>query len=451
MTAAQPLTTRLCIGYGIGTIGISILLNTITTFFPTLMATVLGQSTALAGLLLTGSKLYDMVADMVIGTASDGTKSRWGRRKPYMLAGAIISVASLLMIFLPPQIVGTALILYMALALVIYSTGYSLFAIPYIAMAGEMTDDYHERTRLFSYRVFCLSVGQVLAVAGVAALIEIGGGGRSGYALMGGAMAALVGISMGLCLIGVRTARAVDRVVAPLDMPLARRMALIVSNRPLVKLMGAKLLQYISIAVFSGVKVLFMLNVLGVGYAGIIHLALAQNIAGAVSTPIWAMLGRRLGKRNTYLIGVVILTLTYLSWGLAEKGISNPEIWWRGALAGIGGTGMVLMSISMLPDVMEYDRIRSGGLRREGVFSSFYAIVEKFGYAIGPAISGMMLAIAGYVPTTNGALIVQSAEVVRGLYMVAALIPSSLLVFSGILIWRYELTEAKLRATRAVA
>lgn len=450
MNNAQPLTTRLCIGYGIGTIGISILLNTITTFFPTLMATVLGQSTALAGLLLTGSKLYDMAADMVIGTMSDRTRSRWGRRKPYMFAGLLISVVSLLMIFLPPAVVGATLVLYMALALVIYSTGYSLFAIPYIAMAGEMTDDYHERTRLFSFRVFCMSIGQILSVAGVAALIDIGGGGRSGYALMGSAMAALVGLSMALCLIGVRTARAVERVKPPVDMPLGRRIALLTSNRPLLDLMGAKFLQYISIAVFSGVKVLFLLNVLGVGYAGVIHLALAQNIAGALSTPLWAMVGKRIGKRPTYLIGVTILALTYMSWAVAEPGIAMPEIWLRGALAGIGGNCMVLMSISMLPDVMEYDRIRSGGLRREGIFSGFYAIVEKFGYAIGPAVSGVVLAVAGYVPTTNGALIQQSAEVLRGLYIAAAGIPAALLVFSAILIWRYQLTEEKLRATRAV-
>lgn len=340
------------------------------------------------------------------------------------------------------------LIIYMAVALVIYSTGYSLFAVPYIAMAGEMTDDYHERTRLFAYRVFFISVGQILSVAGVAALIEWGGGGRSGYALMGAAMAGLIGLSMVLCLVGTRTARAAERVLPAADMPLARRLALVASNRPLVKLITAKFLQYVSIAIFSGVKVLFMLNVLGVGYGGIIHLALSQNIAGALSTPLWAMLGRRVGKRNAYLLGVIILTLTYVSWGFAEQGLTNAEIWMRGASAGIGGTGMVLMSISMLPDVMEYDRIRSGGLRREGMLSGFYAIVEKFGYAVGPAIAGMVLALAGYVPTTDGALIAQSAEVVRGFYIAAAVLPASLLVLSAFVIWRYELTEEALRGAR---
>lgn len=446
--ASERLSTGLCISYGFGTIGVAILLNSVSTFFPTLMSTVLGQSTALAGLLLTLSKLYDMIADLVIGATSDRTRSRWGRRRPFMLAGLVIASASLLMLFIPPAIVGPALIAYMAVALVIYSTGYSLFAVPYVAMAGEMTDDYHARTRLFSFRVFFMAIGQIAAVAGSAWLIERGGGGASGYAVMGVALAVAVAISMGVTLLGTGKARRADYVAPSVTMPFRERAGLILANRPLVLLMSAKFLQYVSIAVFSGTKILFMLNVLKLGYGGAIQLATSQNIAGAIAVPIWVIVGRRLGKRVSYLIGIVILSGTYLSWALATPGMSNPEIWLRGVFAGVGSTGMVLMSISMLPDTMEYDRLKSGGLRREGIFSSFYATVEKFGFAIGPAIIGGILALSGYIPTTGGALIAQPAAVVQALYWGAAGIPALLLVGSGLLIWNYDLDETRLLAMR---
>lgn len=439
------LSLKLCLSFGIGSVGISILLNTIATFFPTFMATILGQSTGLAGLLLTLSKLYDIGADLLIGAASDRTRSRWGRRRPYMFVGMITAALSFLMIFFSPMIVGTALILYMGVALVIYSTGYSLFAVPYIAMAGEMTDSYHERTRLFSYRVFFIAIGQTLSVAGTAALIEWAGGGRQGYGIMGAAMAALVFLTMFLSFLGTRTARQAQYYEPPVPIPLRAKLRLLGENRPLVLLMGAKFAQYISIAIFSGTKLLFMLNVLKVGYEGIIHLALAQNIAGAIATPLFVKLGRRLGKRVTYLISITLLAIAYMSWGLVEPNPSNWEIWWRGALAGVGGTGMTLMSISMLPDTMEYDRRRSGGLRREGIFSSLYAIVEKLGYALGPLIIGAYLSLAGYISTTDGALVQQPFEVIRALYFGAAAIPALLLGISAALIWYYTLDERTLR------
>ena len=116
---AERLPVGLCVGFGVGSLGIAIMLNAVTTFFPVLMTTVLGQSAALAGLLLTISKLYDAVADVVIGMASDRTKTRIGRRRPYLLVGAVVSALSMLLIFVPPELDGWALTLWMGAALVI--------------------------------------------------------------------------------------------------------------------------------------------------------------------------------------------------------------------------------------------------------------------------------------------------------------------------------------------
>jgi glycoside/pentoside/hexuronide:cation symporter, GPH family len=295
--AEEKLPFLLCTGFGVGSLGIATMLNVPTVFFPVLMTTVLGQSAALAGALLTISKLYDILADIAIGVASDRTRSRMGRRRPYLAAGAIVGAISLVMVFIPPAVTGWALTAYMAVGLIIYSTGYSLFAVPYVAMAGEMTDGYHDRTRLLSFRTFFVAIGQLAAAAGMAALVELGGGGRDGYALMGAAAASIVLTTMLLSFFGTRNARKVEAVRASGPRPPRReQIRTIVTNRPFLQLMGAKTFLYLAISVISTTKLLFLLNVLKVGYDGLVHLTMSQNIVAMLVVPAWTWAGRRFGK-----------------------------------------------------------------------------------------------------------------------------------------------------------
>ncbi len=447
--APERLPASVCYAFGIGSTGCAILLNTVSTFFPALMATVLGQSAAVGGLLLGLSKLYDAGADFAIGAASDRTRTRIGRRRPFLLAGAIVSMLAMLMIFLPPPIVGLALTLYMGVALVIYSTGYSLFGVPYIAMAGEMTDSYHERTRLFSYRVFFISIGQIIAVAGASYLITWGGGGSRGFAVMGAVMAVLAGATLLVSFLGTAKARQAEPIKPP-KMPLGEKVRLLLANKPLVMLISSKVCQYMSIAVISTTKLLFMLNVLKLGYIGQVNLSIAQNVAAAISMPVWIYLGRRYGKKPAYMVAIVMLALVYASWIFTGPGLPYSSLWIRGALTGFASGGMILMGLAMLPDTMEYDRLRTG-LQREGVFSSLYAIVEKGGYAIGPMIVGLLLAGAGYIPTVQGKLTAQPESAVQALYVCTAILPTLLLLISLACIAGYSLSERKMIEARAAA
>lgn len=440
------LPTRLCIGFGIGSLGIAILLNTVTTFFPALMTTVLGQSAGLAGLLLTVSKLYDAVADIAIGMVSDRTRSRWGRRRPYLLVGALISGVSFLLIFMPPKLEGAGLIIWMGMALVVYSTGYSLFSVPYVAMAGEMTDGYHERTRLFSFRAFFITFGQIISSAGTAALISWAGGGGAGYAIMGAVTGAILTATMLACFAGTRTARFVET-RPPSHMSKSEAFRALVTNRPFVLLMSIKIAQFMAIAVINTTKLLFLLNVAKVGYMGLIHLTVVQNVVSALTVPLWVRAARIIGKRNAYIVATACLAIVYGSWFFTGPGLSLPSIWWRGAINGLAAAGTTLLSISMLPDIMEYDRIKTG-LRREGIFSGIYTIIEKLGFALGAAITGTVLSFSGYIPTTGGKLVDQPQLAISGLYAGASIIPALLICISMALMFFYRLDEKALRSIR---
>lgn len=439
----EVVPLSLSLGFGVGMIGTAILLNTVTTFFPAMMATVLGQSTALAGLLLTISKLYDIFADIMIGAASDRTKSKWGRRRPYLFAGAIISSLSFFMIFYPPELSTNGLIIYMTIALIIYSTGYSLFNVPYMAMPSEIVRTYHARTSLLSYRTFFAAGGQMLALGLTAQIIIWAGGGSGGYAVMGGVMALIILAAMLGSFYGTAHAPIIER-VAPPKITFGEKMRLMWANKPLVMLISAKFLQFLSLSSVISTGLLFKLNVLNIGYVGQVHFSLAQNIVTALSMPVWVKLSRMYGKRNCYLFAIVLYALTSLSWLTTGSDITQFGLLSRAVILGFSTGGMLLMSISMLPDTMEYDRQRTG-MRREGVFSSLYAIVEKLGFAIGAALVGSYLALAGYIPTVKGQLVTQPEAAIQSLYFTNAIVPCILLLGSFILIWNYRLDERTLR------
>jgi GPH family glycoside/pentoside/hexuronide:cation symporter len=451
MRAPEPaenarLPLRLCLGFGVGTVGVSIMLNAVTTYFPAFMATVLGQSPQMAGYLLMVSKLADAVIDVLIGVVSDRTRSRWGRRKPYLMAGALLSAASFLMLFAPPALSQGGLMGWMVAALVIYSTAYSLFNVPYMAMPGELTQGFHERTRLIGWRTLFVSIGQLLAMAGTAALIQNGGGGASGYATMG--------LVMALIIFGAMTATALSVPVQHGEVPKSGhhlpglgQLRALGANRPFLMLLGAKIFQFLAFASNASCGLLFMLNVVGVGYNGQIVLTVVANVVTAAIMPLWVRTGRRLGKRRTYLMGVALYCVATLSWLTAGSHVDMMGLAIRGILLGAGSGAIILMSVSMLGDTQAYDRILTGE-GREGLLSSTIAVTEKVSFALGVAVLGVFLKMLGYVPTTGGQLTAQPESALLALKLGYAVIPAALFVVNGLFLWAYDLDETKLLAAK---
>ncbi len=440
-------STALCVCYGAGSAGASILLNIISVYFPVLMSTVLGVSPAIAGTLVMVSKIYDAFADIAIGTASDRTESRWGRRRPFFLWGAAIGFLSIIMIFFAPPMGQTMLIAYMAVGLVIYSTGYSLFNVPFMAMPADITRTSAERLRLVSFRTAAVGLAQVVAIGLSAWLIQQGGGGASGYRLMGMVMATLALASMLVAFFGTARARVSERAVSTHRTNL-RDVVGAFSNTPLMLLIGAKLCQYIAFGIMTPINLLFLLNVTSFGMTGMIHLAVVQNSMIFLAMPVWTRVGRRLGKRGAYLLAQAIMIPAIVSWWWVDGTTELWGLWWRGGMLGFASAGALLMSTSMLPDTIDYERLRTGR-ERGGIFASLYAVNEKLGFAIGALVLGWGLAFAGYAATTGGKIIVQSAGAIQALYLIKTIVPSTMLLVGVVLLLRYKLDEDMLASLRA--
>ena len=151
-SGAVPLPLTTCVGWGVGTLAVAVVFNTINVLLLRYLTDTVGIGAALAGSLIGLSKLYDAVIDPMIGGVSDRSRSPRGRRRPFVLVGGLmLAVAVIVLFHFPGGIMGTAAMLYLGAALLFYSTAYAVFTVPYMAMPAEMTGDYHFIYKVISY------------------------------------------------------------------------------------------------------------------------------------------------------------------------------------------------------------------------------------------------------------------------------------------------------------
>ena len=431
------------IGWGIGSLGSATLLNAITFLALFYMVSVLGIEPAIAGLLIFIGKLYDMVTDPLMGIISDRTTGRMGRRRPYLLLGGLVSAASMVMLFYPTGLSDASLPIYMTAALLLYATGYTLFNVPYLAMPAEMTTDPFERSRLMSFRVVFASTGILTGGAVAPALIQFFGGGTVGYARMSWVVAAVILVGMLTCFASTSRARYTERSTTRLSVREQLRQA--AGNRPFMVLIGSKLMQLIGVASTLSALLFLVTIILGRSESALGIFGLASTAGTVASMPAWLAASRRLGKRNTYILSILLYVPVVLSWLLATVDESMTVFLLRAVASGIATGGILLMAQSMLPDAIEHD-FRRTGLRREGAFSAVYSFVEKTAFAFGPLLVGGLLSAMGFAREAG---VDQSPSAILAIQIGAAVIPAVAGALSAVVLLGYRLEDPS--ATPALA
>lgn len=424
------LPASLVWGWGIGSLGASALHNGISFLALFYLSRVLGMEPALAGSLILAAKVYDIATDPLMGWISDRTHSRWGRRRPWLLAGALVSASAFILLFNPPAVAGSGLVLSAVTALLLYATGYTLFSIPYLAMPAEMTGDYHDRSRLMSARTVCLTLGILAGGALAPVLVGAFGGGPGGYARMSWLMALLILAAMAGSFAGTRGARGTRPEPAAARVVSAWRSAL--GNKPFATLIVCKFCHLVGVAVSMSSLLFLVTTVLERPESSLGGFVLASAAGSILSMPLWLAVSRRAGKRATYLAAVACYLPALLSWLLAAPGEATGVFLARGFVTGLATGGLTLAAQAMLPDAIEHDFARTG-LRREAMLSAVYSVAEKLASATGPFLLGLVLSAA------SGA---------RGILLAAVVIPAIASSLSAIALLPYGL-DRQLRAAGA--
>lgn len=425
-------------GYGIGAVGTGMYATVPGLLLLYYMTDTLGIGAAIAGVGIFVPKLWDVITDPFMGTISDRTRSRWGRRRPYLLAGALTLPLCFALLFACPLDTPAASFWWVMLMYLLAATAFTVFSVPYTAMPAEMSEDYDEFTSLMGWRVALLTVGVLLSGALAPAIVELGGGGRSGYTLMGAALGVTMLLAMLGCFFGTRRAPSLDR--RDDDPGFFTQLREVARVRPFAVLVGAYALQLVGIGVVLAAVPFFARYILDDAQALTILFVALVGPAFLVM-PVWVRVSRAIGKLPAYVISVVTFSIGALSLWLAHAD-TKALVYAQVAVIGVGWAGTQLCPFSMLPDTMTADR-EDSGQRREGVFTGVWMAVDKGGMAVGALLTGLALDAGGFIESGEGVLVTQPDSALTAIRVTVALLPASFMLVSLPILRSYELDRER--------
>jgi GPH family glycoside/pentoside/hexuronide:cation symporter len=286
---------------------------------------VLGVAIATASLVLFAAKIWDWVANPLMGLISDRTHTRWGRRRPYLILGGVVSGFAFAVFFSAALTPVSQSLLLVTLSLALVGTGYTIFNVPYMAMPSELVDDYKERTRMISVRVFCIGIGTMIGIS-TQRLAEILGGDAEGYAQMGLIIGVFVFFFMALTFFGTaggrQHARETQRV------PLAEQLRTGFANKPFAALLGTKFTQLFGLFTSTAMSIFVVKYVLGKENPGewMIYFTAVSFVGQTLSIPMWTWITNKIEKRAAYMLSTAAFCLMSLTgWWRVPKNRSTSS------------------------------------------------------------------------------------------------------------------------------
>lgn len=401
----EKLSFSTKLAYGAGDAGPAITANVLAFFLLFFFTNVAGLNAGLAGSILMIGKVWDAVNDPVVGVLSDRTRSRWGRRYPWMIFGAIPFGIFFVLQWLVPTDSTWGLFWYYVIVSLLFNMAYTAVNLPYTALTPELTQDYNERTSLNSFR-FAFSIGSsILSLILAQVIFSLFGGNPVQQYLLLGVISAIVAIlTLYWCVWGTWK-RTLSSPAAHLaedseSLPFLTQLRIVFSNRPFLFVIGIYLCSWLGVQVTAAIIPYFVVNWMGQPPTVFTQVALAVQGTALIMLFVWDKVSRSVGKKAVYFMGMVL-------WIGAQAGLFflRPEqvglMYVLAVLAGFGVSTAYLIPWSMMPDVIELDELQTGQ-RREGIFYGFMVLFQKIGLAVGLFLVGQALEIAGFQETVAG-------------------------------------------------
>jgi len=382
------------VGYALGAFGTGVFSTVPTVLLLYFCTETLRISPVLAGLAVFLPKAWALVWDPFVGVWSDRTRTRIGRRRPFMLAGAIGVSLAFVALFSWPYPRGFPAFVLVSLIYFALANAYSLFAVPFIAVPAEISPSPAERERVTAWRIGLAMVGVLIGAGLAPMLVEWGGGGRAGYRVMALVVAGLCGVGM-LSTFFATPSRLGGEMSSGAPPSLAQCFAALRRSPAFLKLALAYVIQLTGIGLISALTPYWIVTVAGRN-AGDSGLALGvMLIATILSTPIWAWAMRRVGARGGIAVAAALYGLATLSF-LALPIHGGPWIFAVYGLIGIPFAGLQVGPFALAAHLI-HDAAERLDARQEGLFTGLWTAGEKLGLALGPGMAGLGLATIGFV------------------------------------------------------
>jgi len=405
----------------------------LVVYLPPFYAEDLGLGLSIVGTVFMGTRLWDIATDLMMGTLTDQVRTRWGRRRPWIVLAVPILLVAVWRLFLPDPGVGW---FYLLIWLVVLYVGWTMLTISHMAWGAELSDDYHVRSRLQAWRQAGLLGGMILVLA-LPAWIEqqVGGGGVTRANAIGWFILALLPITVGVAVVGVGE-RAVRDTGEKASTLAAFKLAL--GNKLMVRLLIADVCAGIAPGVTASLYLFFVEHVMELGTWSSL-LLLAYFASGFISVPIWLRLSYRFGKHRTFAAAMV-----YMGAVLPLVLLLSPGDLYLCAAAnivyGLGYGAAPVLLRSIVADITDDDALRSG-TQRTGLFYSLLTMTNKLGFAISVGVAYPLLEVVGFDPHLPVGE--NSSEALIGLQAIYVTVPVICFLIAAYAMWRFPLDETK--------
>jgi Na+/melibiose symporter-like transporter len=403
-------------------------------YLPTYYAQQLGLGFGVVGGILLAARIWDVLTDPLVGWLSDRSRSRFGRRLPWFAAGLPLVTLGAWRLFAPPQ---DAEGVYLLVWSMLTYLGWTLLLLPYTALGAELSDDYHERTRLSAGREVAFIAGTLLAVAFPAVWMQMGGTRADALAGLGDLLVWLFPLAGLILLVGIREPAAPPRVTRRLR----ESVNLLAANRPARKLLLIYLLNSIANGLPASLFVLYVDQVLGASplWSGV--LLCAYFLAGVAGMPGWLWLSRRLGKHRAWAIAMNWAALVFVWVPLLERG----QMEWFLVICLL--SGLSLGADTALPSAMQADVVdedtAAGGDTRTGLYFALWSMATKLALALAVGLAFPVLELAGV--TASG---VSGSGGVLVLSLLYGGLPALIKLAAVPWVWRFPLDQARQETLR---
>ena len=416
----KKLTRRDKWSYGVGDVGFSLTYTIIAAYFAIFLTDVVGLAPAVAAAAIFIGRSSDYINDPIIGYISDRTHSRWGRRRPFLLFGAIpFALVYILLWWIPPFQNPIALAVYYALAYMLFDIAATFVYMPYFALTPELTSDYDERTSLTTTRMFFSILGGLIAFTLPLIIVRGFQPENAGRILL---MGASFGLASAIPLLVVFFGTKERSEFSQLKQPgILESMRAALKNRPFVFGLVIYLFTMVSMDILQTILLFYIKWVVGREDQSDLIMGTIFVVA-IIALPLWEYISKKMNKRYAYIVGISFWAVVQLALITLGPASPLPLLMFLCVLAGIGVSAAHILPWSILPDAIEWGEWKTGE-RHEGMFYSLITLAAKVASSIAIPLALLVLDASGYISSSA----IQPASAITGIRIVTGPIPAVLL------------------------
>lgn len=420
--------------YGAPSLPVAVLAVPLFIYLPPYYGDDLGMSLGSVGAVLLIARLWDVGTDPLIGTVSDRLASRWGRRRPWIVAGIPLLLLAVWQLFQPPADPGAAHLLGWTL---LATLAWTLISLPYNAWGAELSGDYHQRTRIYGASQAFAIIGTVVGIV-LPAAVQASGGSRAE------ALAAVFWlVALSLPVAGLWLLRRVpDASAAPDATHWRDSLRLLRENAPFRRLVLAYLLNGIANGLPASLFLIFAEHFIGADERASGLLLLVYFGTGFLALPIWLLAAHRFSKHRVWCVAM-LYTCAVFVW---VPFLAPGQFWAFFAICLFSGAAVgadLALPSAMQADVVDEDAVRSGA-SRAGLYFALWGMATKLALALAVGAAYPLLDLVGF---NTDAANTRSALMVLALLYGAG--PVLIKLISVALMWGFPLTAERQASLRA--